>query len=45
VCATANQGGGGGRAGTGAGADGVVYLRFPTSCKPVLLSSNTQDFT
>ena len=31
---TANQGGGGGRASPAAGADGVVYLRFPTACKP-----------
>tara|TARA_R100001129_G_scaffold26257_2_gene17522 strand:- start:6299 stop:7255 length:957 start_codon:yes stop_codon:yes gene_type:complete len=30
--ATANQGGGGGR--SNVGATGVVYLRFPTACKP-----------
>ena len=34
--AAANQGGGGGRAGVGA--DGVVYLRFPTSCKPACMA-------
>ena len=38
VIPTANQGGGGGRSCSGTGADGVVYLRFPTACKPGCLA-------
>ena len=34
--ATANQGGGGGR--SNVGATGVVYLRFPSSCKPASIA-------